>query len=106
MLQSRLGISFTVESIAALRRYAIDLAKTNNSFLYLVSALDENGQFDVIVAGDRVVRPYAIPDQLGDAQLYWHISQPELDKLREEFCLDVQWGIKTRLIPLAIANDT
>lgn len=104
MIQSALGVHFTVGSVGDLRNKVED-ARKRNFLPFLNVAPDKDGIPDVNLCYDKEpVRTY-IPDQLEDVSFNWYTNQSTLDLLRKGYCVDSKSGRKTRVIPLAPASD-
>jgi hypothetical protein len=99
IVRSRRGIAFTRKSVTELEQY-LENAKENECVLVLGGVFNPQGQPDLGFGIDLTPQPVAIPDQLGDVLFYWLADQPMLDRLRENWCVDAEWGRKTRVIPL------
>ncbi len=99
IVRSHRGIAFTHQSEAAVQRY-YDGAAENKCVLILSGAFDASGQPFFRFGVDRKAKPSAIPDELARVLFYWLTDQPTLDRLRDGWCVDAEWGKSTCVIPL------
>lgn len=99
IVRSHRGIAFTHQSEAAIQRY-FDGASENKCVLVLTGAFDEKGQPFLRFGVDRKPQPSAVSDEVARVLFYWLADQSTLDRLREDWCVDAEWGRSTRAIPL------
>lgn len=83
----------------------LESAQEDNCVLNLGGVFDKDGQPDFGFGLDLTPQPMAIPDQLEDVLFYWLADQPMLDRLRESWCIDAEWGRKTQVVPLATEEE-
>ena len=100
MVRSKLGIHFTVTSVADLRTSVAD-AEKRQMILFLNVAPTKQGVPDVNFCYDSAPTRKYIPDQLEEIIFNWYTNQATLDTLRTGYCVNSEYGRKTRVIPLA-----
>jgi hypothetical protein len=83
VMKSKLGISFTGESVDLMRKWAKEIAKDNLHAVWTVCLDRHNDQMGVVLGADYHPHHTDIPDQVAGFTFYWRATyQPGIEVLR------------------------
>jgi hypothetical protein len=103
-LLTKLGISFTQDTINSMRWFLGGLPQPKNCVILWGLQQNPEGHIKAIFGADpadKHPRLYEIKDEIDGLTFYWCVKQASLlDFLRENFCLHSRWEEKVEFIPL------